>query len=438
MDDGRTNIDVVFRNGLKDYEVLPPQDVWNDIHPVIRKNHRPFMLLRVAAVAAVVISLGILAIRLSSDISTNINNRLITQNPESVAPDNMLASAIRPVENADQDYIPVNDISQQVYKSVTPVKTDNLKTAIQNFTALSVPEEKEYEVNDNSQYDIAAVDYDPYGYVTFDVSSELEMSDNPGGRQPGRWSISALVSPTYQSHTGGMNDETYSRLVAQENASVSYSGGLALSYKISKRFSVQSGIYYSTIGKELAGISAYSGFSDHFYTKGNPNFEVLTTNGSILTENNDIFLRDNMDIDRVKTIHNKDVFDPEKAALDYINNSIHQNFSFLELPVVVRYKIIDKALDFNLIGGVSSNLLVDNSVYASSEGNRMEVGKTGGLNIITFSSSVGMGMEYNISGNLSLNLEPTLRYFINPFSNMSYPGIHPYYFSVFSGISYKF
>jgi hypothetical protein len=60
------------------------------------------------------------------------------------------------------------------------------------------------------------------------------------------------------------------------------------------------------------------------------------------------------------------------------------------------------------------------------------------MNTIIFSSTLGMGMEYNFSGNLSLNLEPTFRYYINPFNNIPGMSIHPYTFGIFSGLSYKF
>ncbi len=56
-----------------------------------------------------------------------------------------------------------------------------------------------------------------------------------------------------------------------------------------------------------------------------------------------------------------------------------------------------------------------------------------------FSSSLGMGMEYSITNNLSLNLEPTFRYYLNPFNNVAgLNNLHPYSFGIFSGLSYKF
>jgi hypothetical protein len=108
------------------------------------------------------------------------------------------------------------------------------------------------------------------------------------------------------------------------------------------------------------------------------------------------------------------------------------------LPVIVRYKIIDKTIGINLIGGLSYNLLVNNSAYATKDGDKYPVGDTKGLNPLTLSSSLGMGMEYNLSDKLSLNLEPTFRYYLNPFSVTTGSYIHPYSFGIFSGVSYKF
>ena len=84
-------------------------------------------------------------------------------------------------------------------------------------------------------------------------------------------------------------------------------------------------------------------------------FEVLTTSGTVQTSNPDVFLSANGS-DRIVTDYTKDVFDPNKANLQPVNSSIDQNFSYLELPVVVKYKIVDKTIGINLIGGLSYNL----------------------------------------------------------------------------------
>jgi len=188
------------------------------------------------------------------------------------------------------------------------------------------------------------------------------------------------------------------------------------------------------VGQELSGISSYSGLNKVENTKGY-NIEVYTASGTVYTSNPDIFLLDNFQGERVQP---SNIVDPEKAGLEFIDNSLRQNFSYLELPLVVRYKIIDKTLDLNLIGGVSSGMLVDNSVSSGPVGRKYEIGGTEGLNNITFSSSLGMGLEYNFSEKLSLNFEPTVKYYISPFGEIPGMRIHPYSLGIFSGFSYKF
>ncbi|HPM18639.1 MAG TPA: hypothetical protein PK288_06660 [Bacteroidales bacterium] len=108
------------------------------------------------------------------------------------------------------------------------------------------------------------------------------------------------------------------------------------------------------------------------------------------------------------------------------------------MPLILRYKLIDKDLDFNLIGGFSYNMLINNSVYTYVNGSKYQVGETEGLNPLMVSSSLGMGLEYNLSRKISLNLEPTFRYYLNPFSQTQAVKTHPYSFGLFSGLSYRF
>ncbi|MFH0842350.1 MAG: outer membrane beta-barrel protein [Bacteroidota bacterium] len=430
MDDRGANIDIVFRNGLKDYEVLPPQDAWDNIHPVIRKKQRPVAFLRAAAMFAVLISLSILAYRFSRELPSAPEGPVMAMTPESYAPEPEIILAAQPVYDVSGTGNNRPLLSDE--QIVNPVATDNLNTTVSNPE--STPGSDALKDNDRIGSDYLALDYRNPGYIGIEDENTLDLHDNTSRKIPNRWSISALVSPTYQSRFSSGENEAVSQVINKEQTVLSYSGGLALSFKVNRRLSIQSGLYYSSIGKELSGITAYSGFEDHFYTKGSPNFTVLTSNGSVLTSNNDIFLTDGLSAERIQTSYNNNVFDPVKSELNFLDNPVHQNFSYLELPVVLRYKVVDRVLDFNLIGGVSSNLLVNNSVNAG----KTQIGTTDGMNLITFSSSIGMGMEYNLSNNLSLNLEPTFRYYINPFSNITGMNIHPYSFGVFSGISYKF
>jgi hypothetical protein len=438
MDERGANIDVLFRNGLKDYEVLPPPDVWDNIRPAVQKNQQPFIILRAAAMIAVVISLSFLAYRWSLEISSGLANNDAIINPESDAPVfstnrtgilqnrqaadrlTLLSDASVPVKQTEEASIPVitnNDPQDIGYQPVD----NNMPAADLRYRGRSI-----LAVQNNQN---------PYS-LTNGTELAPYSPETPANDIKERWTISALVSPTYYSTFLSGNNDLAGQLMADEKSRLSYSGGVAFSYKVSRRFSVQSGLYYSSFGQKLEGITSFGGFRQYDYTKGDHNFEVLTSNGTVYTSNADVFLLDALSSDRITTRYTNDVFDPAKANLQYIDNSLRQNFSYLELPVVLRYKIVDKGIDFNIIGGFSSNVLVNNVVYTN--GGKYPIGKTEGLSAITFSSSLGMGMEYNISKNFSFNLEPTLRYYLNPFNEISGMKVHPYSFGVFSGLSYKF
>jgi hypothetical protein len=434
------NIDLLFRNGLKDYEVLPPVEAWNNILPVIRKKQRPVILLRSAALIVVLLSISFLAYRWSQQISAPYRNPLLAIDQESVrTKDNSAdpASARRmPATDRQhsviiQDQIPgqpfidesANDdnIAQSDPGLITEPDNLNFSSNLMIPASLQALKRTSY-IADNTDTGYGSL-YD-FGYV-----EQKEKID--------RWSITALASPTYYMRPELGSSEMSSQISSSEKSRVSYSGGVGFSYKISKKLSIQSGLYYSSIGNEVDNINSFAGFRPFDYTKGDHNFEVLTSSGRIYTENPDVFLID-MSGDRVMTKFTNDVFDPTKADLSYINNSLFQNFSYLEMPVILRYKVIDKSVDFNLIGGLSYNLLVNNSVNAVIDGSKYNIGKTAGLNPFMISSSVGMGLEYSLSEKISLNLEPTFRYYLNPFSNIRGVGGHPYSFGMFSGLSYKF
>jgi hypothetical protein len=442
MDKGSANIDIVFRNGLKDFEVLPPPEVWDNIHPVVKRKPKPFLLLRAAALITIFLSISFLAYMWNREFATRPEGNVVALNV-------MAASPIKdPVFTR-----PVADAPSE--KSLTTNSEITFSENVENITGITVIDKtvapaiaflqgtKVLSMKDAEQlHELFLASLNTSQGISYS-NIEYDQQYIPGsGRQKiaNRWSIAAIASPTYNSSFSSGKDELSQQLLASEENVTSYSGGITFSYKVNKRLSIQSGLFYSSVGQMVDGINSFSGFQKYDITKGDRNFEVLTTNGLVFTNNGDVYLIATGAVDRVMTAsaYNIDGFDPRKANLQYLNNSIRQNFSYLELPVVLRYKFIDKKIDFNVIGGISYNMLVNNSVFTMVDGARYSIGKTDGLNQISLSSSVGMGMEYNFSDKLSLNLEPTFRYYLNPYNNVTGSNIHPYSFGLFSGVSYKF
>ncbi len=439
MDERDANIDVIFRNGLKNMEALPPPEVWENIKPVIRKKQRPYILFASAAMIAVLLSLSMLAYRWGKEVTTVTGSSPAILSVQSSSPLHAPVQGERQALKNDGNSL-VNDIPV-----INSKHTQLLASAIESSSELlpsalySRPGIKLFDNKEQRPHNTLAKVTTPIKEPTLSIEMpEKEFVPSSGLTKPtNRWSIAAMASPTYYSRFGTGTDELTKQMSASEETMLSYSGGLALSYKINKRLAVQTGLYYSSIGQKVDGIVSYGGFAPFGNSKGGHNFAVLTSSGTIYTDNSDLFLMSGTG-NRVVTAYSSDVFDPQKENLQYINNTLHQDFSYLELPVVLRYKVVDRTLGFNLIGGISYNFLVSNDVYTTYNGSKYDVGTTQGLNPFTLSSSLGMGMEYNFSKNLSLNLEPTFRYYINPFSSSTGLRNHPYSFGVFSGVSFKF
>lgn len=439
MVEKKANIDLLFRKGLDDLEILPPVGTWNNIYPVIRKRQKPYMLLRSAALIAVLISISFLAYKWSREISTSLQNSFIVRDEESARTriDNFNPVIIR------QEAVVFNQSESHVRTTVPGIpepEAVTVRESNQEIIVVPVSPNSYQGFNlaghaDNNMIRIAdyqpVKDYsEPYGVIEV-------IPGNAAGNGKARWSLSAIASPSYYLKSENGTDDISGQINSYEKPRMSYSGGIGFAYKINDRLSVQSGLYYTSVGQEIENIYSYAGFRPFDNTKNHHNFEVLTSGGMIYTDNRDVFLLDNGG-ERVITKFTNDVFDPAKASLLYLNNTLHQTFSYLEMPLILRYKLIDKDLDFNLIGGFSYNMLINNSVYTYVNGSKYQVGETDGLNPLMVSSSLGMGLEYNLSRKISLNLEPTFRYYLNPFSQTQAVKTHPYSFGLFSGLSYRF
>lgn len=435
------NIDLLFRNGLKDYEVLPPVEAWNNILPVIRKRQRPVVLLRSAALVAVLLSLSFMAYRWSRELSTSFQNPVLALNEKTVeAPAKVKNTGNRGKTSVAGNLTKKTDLKNQ--KSEQPVSAGFSRDSNIQLSVLNMLTEEDYMINDdNLNIPVIIQPVPRFTYNADNLNTSTETISKAYYEEQkvkiNRWSVTAMASPTYYLKPELSSTGISKQISSSEQSRISYSGGVSLAYKISNKLSIQSGLYYSSIGNEVDGINSFAGFTEYNYTKGDHNFEVLTSSGKIYTDNADVFLLDYSG-DRVLTRYTNDVFDPTKANLSYINNSLFQSFSYLEMPVILRYKLIDKVVDFNLIGGLSYNLLINNTVNTVVDGSKYNIGKTAGLNPFTVSSSMGMGIEYNLSKKISLNLEPTFKYYLNAFGDIPGMKTHPYSIGVFSGLSYKF
>jgi len=120
-----------------------------------------------------------------------------------------------------------------------------------------------------------------------------------------------------------------------------------------------------------------------------------------------------------------------------VTGDIEQRFGFIEVPLELEYRLVDQKFGVNVIGGFSTFLLNNNEIYADIDGISTLIGESNNLNNTSFSANFGIGLDYNLSKKWNVMLEPTFKYQLNTFSNTT-GDFRPYIFGVYSGIRFKF
>ncbi|HEX8269513.1 MAG TPA: outer membrane beta-barrel protein [Flavobacterium sp.] len=232
-----------------------------------------------------------------------------------------------------------------------------------------------------------------------------------------RWQVSSNVAPIYFSSTstGSALDSKFAENTKEIKSDLAY--GLGVRYAFSKKFTVRAGV--NSIGMEYS------------------------TNDVVFTQNPHARTLENVDPNikgALLQFDNKDASTGIAPLADgaprKFESSLNQRTGYIEVPVELSYKVIDKKFGIEVIGGVSTLFLSENSVTVVSPGLEMEIGKANNLNDTHFSTNIGLGLKYDFFKSFQINVEPMLKYQVNKFSDSS--NYKPYFFGVYTGINYRF
>ena len=242
-----------------------------------------------------------------------------------------------------------------------------------------------------------------------------------------RWSVGPMVAPVYF-NTLAEGSPVHSNFVSNtKSGNVNLSYGVAVSYQITDKLSVRSGLHRVDYGYDTDDIRFSSS---------------LTASTSTLIENIDYDSNSRTLVVESRASRGAQ----ESAALDAseVNapspareGRMVQDFGYLEVPMELQYTLLDKKLGVNLIGGLSSLFLMENSVTLVAENAATSMGEANNINEVNFSTNVGLGLYYRFTPKMQLNLEPMFKYQLNTFSDAA-GNFQPFSVGVYSGLSFKF
>lgn len=241
---------------------------------------------------------------------------------------------------------------------------------------------------------------------------------------PNRWNISPNVAPVYFNSLG-KGSTIHSQFVDNsKSGEIHMSYGISGSYAINDRVKIRAGINKVDLGYRTNEVVAFRDVQSFSATSGAETLPNINFNEQGRA---DAYMS-------ISHIKNKSV---PQFLISNPAGTLEQQFGYIEVPLEVEYSLINKTLGLNVIGGFSTLFLDNNNVYSVLGSERSLLGDANNINATSYSANFGLGVHYNLSSTLKLNLEPMFKYQINTFNNTS-GDFRPYFIGVYSGFSFKF
>ena len=466
------NLDELFRDKLLDFEKEPPAYLLENILSGVAgaRRKRKLVYWRVAGVAAALLLAFVAGWQLNDGFS-NKDNRVVAttvrSNPEmsaelKVQPEEVTqASQSEPAASTLANNQPNSRVGNNRSKS-TDQSPKSVAIALLPKPVLVADNDESMLMKPlKSLYRmIMPRDENPIslqGKKDLDNSSELThnsidqqiMEQNKRmltaenkTKEKARWLVGAQVSPEYNVTRGSQSQAYASNMLRSSSSNqVDLGGGISVEFKKGKRWSLQSGVYYTGLG-QTSGNTTKTGGKDLQYANLGSNYFNTAVNVDAVS--NRMSMNSNAGVIELSKIPSGLVVGNSledktlNSTVIVSPTSFIQNFDYIEIPLYLRYTLIDARFDVVMLGGLSSNVLVGNQIFVDNGSGKSLVGKTKDMESLNYSGTLGLGFRYGLSKRISLNLEPRIKYYLNSLNSNSSVSYKPYTIGVFTGLSYEF
>ena len=313
-----------------------------------------------------------------------------------------------------------NNISISEEKVVAKTHTENTNLEKTNAEKIKTVETSEtIASNDTKDNSLSIED-------ALDKTEDLIDTDTPTDR----WSLAANAAPVYFNTTGKGSSIDPQFNSNSKTGEVNMSYGVTASYAVNKRLRVRSGINRVNLGYNTNNVVSYQSIGVSSPTSTLQNVSNNSTiNNSVSnapTEQLSLISADNLSSKNASSL------------LKASNTSINQSLGYIEVPLELQYAVLSNKFGVNVIGGFSSLFLNNNEVFSEAQdGNRTFLGEANNINKVSYSANFGLGLNYQVTKKIDLNLEPMLKYQINTFNNTS-GDFQPFFVGVYTGLAIKF
>ena len=378
-------------------------------------------------------------------IETKSSNKVFKSNSEKNS-ETVIASqnSSKIKDNATKDWLEKNTSKNDLNEGIATSKNNSEKKSIDNSAKETdkglIDKEKVFDskkeavvdVNENSEKNLVKTEeeiaeepknkksiFDAIAENDEDIVSQKKKKEKPEHR----WNVAPNVAPVYYSSLGNGSSIDPSFADNPQDGDVNMSYGVQVSYAISNRLSVRTGVNNVDLGYSTSGIEVGTG-------------PVTVALSSVDYGSKQIVVTA-ADIGSFANGAPSNGFGDITPKSTQGNAQLIQNINYYEVPVELKYAVIDSRFGVNVIGGVSTLFLGNNEISVKADNFNTVLGDANNLSSVSFSTNVGLGLDYKLSKKFTFNIEPMFKYQLNPYTDSSV-NFKPYFLGVYSGLSFKF
>jgi hypothetical protein len=402
------NIDRIFQENLKDFEVYPPNKIWNTIEKHLDstpKKRKVPIWIKISSIAALLLlffSVGTIYFLPENDFTGKLIQK-VQRNTDPEKQDNSDKNLTTETQTKS-DLSTTSLQNSKENKSTTPQIIPSNSQKIASDLALETSSEENNTVPKSINNIVPNKE--------FSLSQDLANNNSKSIKSnlESRFSVATIFAPIYLSSIGdgsGIDSQFKDNPLSGTS---SYSYGVRFAYQLNEKFAVQSGVNLINLGYKTrdiyvtpgVAVVSFSNLSNNPLTAKNPSASTI-----------------------------KGIASEENAG------SLNQVFGYIEIPVELKYNVSDGKLGINVVGGFSTLLLNRDEVFVETGSFSQSLGSSNTLRSVNFSGNIGFDVDYSIKKNLYLNVSPMIKVQANTFSKNT-GSIQPYYLGVYTGLNYKF
>ncbi len=438
-------IDSRFREELAGLEANPPVEAWmaiTDALDVKRKKHTKFTLFKTAAALAFLLVATFSFWFVALNEQTPVNEFQIGQ----AMPVPMQALNFDSFSSSGTRISALNkkQINQHSHSLVASAREDNEHAFRANNTSIAyiptpgiaalITHMPDVQIPVPASQSKSVITTNHYNYQV-----DLAASVATARSKKSSISLGIHMAPQYNyRYLTQTSQSLYDDIPFQslEQQIYSYSAGLSAHVRLSPNWAIQTGLNYNNTGQFIQGIVSYhhpdniSLYSDFQY--------VLTSLGGVRVHDTYNHFED-IQSTRILTARSMS-FNADVDKLNKTTEGITQTFSYIEIPLVLRYHIYRQHIGLEVKGGFSGNYLVRKDVFLGKNMFQSPIGETLGVEQFNFSVIGGFALNLPITSNIMLHVEPTAQLFLHPvvIDGLRVSNAVPYNLSLHTGFSYRF